>query len=263
MHCSATATSSKTANTDPRKRTAAHKTGPSGCLNLAGSSSEIIDNARGQKSKGSFILDKKGYTAAEVEELKDAIAEANQVEENYEHERDGAYDSPYAKRRRTEWKDLRNAVIANVHGGIGPVFLMQRGDFNVCYNLLKHKNKYDVPRFAYTLAGKKIMDEANWPASNKFWLYQYACSDYAKLVARMQAHSELQDWKVTDLGHKSMDFVATDRAIYDHLTRLTEAKKINPETTNPAHFFAEERKIMNVASWMSAMDAKFDNETEW
>ena len=60
------------------------------------------------------------------------------------------------------------------------------------------------------------MDIDEWPNSNKFWLYNLCCNDYDKLVKRMKAHSELEGWSVKDLGNVPMDFVATDRAIYDH-----------------------------------------------
>ena len=79
----------------------------------------------------------------------------------------------------------------------------------------------------------------------------------------MRNHSELADWKIVDVGKKPMGFVSTDRAIYDHLERLSSSKKINLKTTNPADFFAPERKVKCLASWMAAMDTKNDTQFEW
>ena len=108
------------------------------------------------------------------------------------------------------------------------------------------------------------MDIDEWPNSNKFWLYNLCCNDYDKLVKRMKAHSELEGWSVKDLGNVPMDFVATDRAIYDHLCRLSDANELNLNTTSPSHFFSKQRPIKCLASWVSAMKARYeDDEEEW
>lgn len=240
----------------------------------AGKANEMIDAIRGAH-RDRFVADKKGYTNNDVAELQEAVATANENERAMKTEGVGnpdyvepfqqQYASPYHKRTTylVKWEDRRNAIMANVTGGIGPIFLAQRGDFNLATNMLKHKNKHNIPRFAYTIAGKHIMPKEQWPSSSKFWLYQYDCPDFDRLVSRIAGHSEMQGWDIKNLGNKPMDFVATDRAIYDHLTRLCEAGKVNPITINPGDFFAMERKVKSVDSWLSAMDTKFDQDEEW
>lgn len=160
------------------------------------------------------------YSAQECEELAAAVAHANQVETDMKENVNTTYFSPFHTRKEKQvYVDTRKAVMAHVNGGIGPVFLGMRGDFEMCRNLLMAKNKHGISRFVSMLAGKFILDEVKWPGSDKFWCYQYECKDYPKLVRRMRTHSELEKWDVLDLGAKPMDFVSTDRAIYDHLSR--------------------------------------------
>lgn len=153
--------------------------------------------------------------------------------------------------------------MANVGAGVGPVFIAQRGDFGLTTHLLKIKNSQGRPRFVYTMAGHHIMDAGSWPNSNRFWLYNHECKDYQQLIRRVKSHSELEDWEVADLGEKPMDFVASDRAIYDHVVRQESAGRFEFADLNPAHFFKSERNVRCMESWVSAMKEKYDGEEEW
>jgi hypothetical protein len=221
-------------------------------------------NIRGAK-QARKPTDSPKYSLEERDQLAQAVAHAAAVENDMNQTVNTPYQSPFQQptEARTERVDRRNAVMANVNGGVGPVFLAQRGDFSMCRNLLKCKNRKGIARFTFMIAGKYVMDEDTWPGSNKFWLYQYRCSDYSKLVRRMTAHSELEGWCVSDLGAKPMDFVATDRAIYDHLKRLVDAREINLKVANPSDFFSPDRNIKSIESWLSAMDEKYDNTGDW
>ena len=82
----------------------------------------------------------------------------------------------------------------------------------------------------------------------------------------MRSHSELEGWDLRDLGSKPMDFVSSDRAIYDHLTRLVNQKPhpLDLKEANPNDFFDPGRGVACVESWMSAMGDKYDpNKQEW
>ena len=234
-------------------------------LNKASRASVLVENIKGAKLNLNTKDDSSSsYSAQEREELAAAVALAEQVETDMKETVNTTYFSPFHTRKEKQvYVDTRKAVMAHVNGGIGPVFLGMRGDFEMCRNLLMAKNKHGISRFVSMLAGKFILDEVKWPGSDKFWCYQYECKDYYKLVRRMRTHSELEKWDVRDLGAKPMDFVSTDRAIYDHLSRLVSARDINPETANPADFFSPERKVKCIKSWLDAMDEKYDNKEEW
>ena len=109
------------------------------------------------------------------------------------------------------------------------------------------------------------MDSAEWPSSNKYWLYNHECKSYAKLVERIKAHSEMEGWSVKDLGKQPMEFVATNRAIYGHLLRQEDARNINLATCLPTHFFFASSGVKCLKSWVSAKKAEYEeqDEEEW
>ena len=110
------------------------------------------------------------------------------------------------------------------------------------------------------------MDSEEWPSSNKYWLYNYECkSYYKKLVKRLMAHSEMEGWSVKDLGKQPMEFVATHRAIYDHLLRQESAGNIDLSNCLPTHFFFASSGIKCLKSWVSAKKAEYEeqDEEEW
>ena len=215
----------------------------------------LVDNIRGEKSK---------YTEQDHEDVARAWEEANAAVQELE--------SPFVhsgvrEARQQQWEDRRQAIIAHIGGGTGTIFLMRRGDFGVTNYVLKAKNKSGHPRFIYHQGTKHIMPQDQWPNSHKFWIYKFK-APHPVVVEKIQAHSELSGWTVTDLGRKPMDFVATDRQIYDHIQRQKE--KIDLDSFPVEQFFSGERGIKSLRSWMDAQEAIFEGGssstalwTEW
>lgn len=242
--------------TDPRKRSAPatpEKRLPPCKMTKATGATLLIDNIRGQQ-----------YSQKERDEVRKAKADSQQIEQEYEEEVN--FNSPFVRRKieGPAWRDMRNAEIMFVDGGVGPVFVMERGDIGVVRHVLKHLNKHKKPRFTYTIGSKAINGFAN---SKKFWVYNYECNkqNYPRLVSRMKAHSELEGWRIRDLGVVPMEKISTHRAIYDHLVRETKASNIDLQHTDPARLFAQQTGVTCLASWVAEKTAEYfpEEDEEW
>lgn len=79
----------------------------------------------------------------------------------------------------------------------------------------------------------------------------------------MRSHSPLADWEIENKGLVPMDFVCTDRQIFDHLRREEDAGNIVFSSTKPDHFFCKNRGIKNLGTWMAEKTAEFDEDSSW
>ena len=200
------------------------------------------------------------YSDKDQYELAIAVSDANDIEEDLQ--KDMSFNCPFAKPvpKRVVYQSWQEAIMANVDGGVGPVFIGRRGDLDVAKYVLKHKDSSGMNRFKYQIT-KNIIEE--WTDSNKFWLYQRSCSNYNLLVRRMRSHSPLADWEIENKGLVPMDFVCTDRHIFDHLRREEDAGNIVFSSTKPDHFFCKNRGIKNLGTWMAEKTAEFDEDSSW
>jgi hypothetical protein len=110
------------------------------------------------------------------------------------------------------------------------------------------KNKDGKRRFTYTLGTKHAM-AGEWKTRNRFWKYNLQGKDYSGIVRKMREHSELSEWDICDLGLKPMDFVSSDRQIFDHTVRMSEAGKVDLETTSASHLFAWSATLAASQAW--------------
>lgn len=207
------------------------------------------------------VLDRSDYSDKDQYELAKAVVEANDIEDDLE--KDLKFNCPFAQAtpKRVAYESWQEAVMANVNGGVGPVFVGRRGDLDVAKYVLKHKDSSGKNRFKYHVTNKSIIE--GWSQSNKFWLYQRACPDYDLLVRRMRRHSALADWDIEDKGVVPMDFVCTDRQIFDHVRRENAAGNIDYATTNPDHFFCKNRGITSMAKWVAEKRAEYEEDSSW
>lgn len=105
---------------------------------------EMVETIRGEKEK-------MGYTAQETSDVQAAWREANSVDREYK----STLESPFAnKRPKKLYDDRRQAVVANVQGGTGPIITLRRGDLGVSADVLKVKNKNHNPRFVFHQGSK-------------------------------------------------------------------------------------------------------------
>lgn len=106
-----------------------------------------------------------------------------------------------------------------------------------------------------------------YASSKKFWVYNCECNkqNYPRLVSRMKAHSELESWRIRDLGVVPMEKISTHRAIYDHLVRETKASNIDLQHTDPARLFAQQTGVTCLASWVAGKTAEYfpEKDEEW
>jgi len=262
-------------NASPRKRAArSQATGNNSTaleLGTASRISEIIDNTRGgrraiQETRRSHVIDNEGYSQSQFRQVQEAINSADRADADYE--RDRASTDPQAPglledqgHRTSTYEDRRDCCLANVKG-VGFVFLMRRGDFAVSNGVLKVRNKNNKPRFVFCVGTKHVKDQATWPTSNRFWLYQYSSTTYSTLRTKLQAHSSLLGWRFVDDGTQSMDYIASDRQIYDHLKRHAAAGKIDLDAADPRMYFTSHRPISSVASWVICKDREYDGDGE-
>jgi hypothetical protein len=213
----------------------------------------LLDNIHGAKLQQAARSSE--YSNAEHAAVNAAVVHADEMDKQLHA--DVEFDSPFVDAdEQPKWQDWRQAVIARVDGGVGIVFCMRRGDFGVSQYVLKKKNKDGKRRFTYTSGTKHIM-AGEWKTSNRFWKYNLKGKDYSGIVRKMREHSELSEWDIRDLGLKPMDFVASDRQIFDHIVRMSEAGKVDLEITPASHFFALERNISCLASWVSAKRVEY------
>lgn len=115
------------------------------------------------------------------------------------------------------------------------------------------KNKDGKRRFTYTLGTKHAM-AGEWKTRNRFWKYNLQGKDYSGIVRKMREHSELSEWDICDLGLKPMDFVSSDRQIFDHTVRMSEAGKVDLETTSASHLFAWNATLAASQAWCRPAD---------
>ena len=207
---------------------------------------EMVETIRGEKEN-------MGYTAQETSDVQAAWREANSVDREYK----STLESPFAnKRPKKLYDDRRQAVIANVRGGTGPIITLRRGDLGVSADVLKVKNKNHNPRFVFHQGQKFLMPKEDWPTSNKFWIYQFG-APYDVLVTNLKAHSAFAGWDVKDMGLQSMDFLAPDRQIYDFIKKQVAKGAIDLDAHDSADFFSAHRGVPCLRSWIETKDAEY------
>ena len=218
-----------------------------------------------------FIADYDGdatYSAKQRAEVSNAHKEAEEIDKEMVEDMEGenvisAFDKEDFVAR--DYDSRQRAIMADVTGGgVGTIYLGQRGDFAIARWVLKAKNTQNKARFRYQSATRLIEHpkmEGEWKNAKKFWLYMNKTS-HKQVVQKMRDHPQFDGWEITDIGKQPMDLISSDKQIYFHLRRNEEKARIDLDSANPGLYFHSSRGIRSIRSWVDAKKPVFE-PTEW